>query len=90
MSIAIVTGSGGLIGAESVKFFSKKFDRIIGIDNDSRQYFFGKSASVKRNINLLKKEIKNYSHQHIDIRNNEKIKVPNMHILFEKKNLLIL
>ena len=55
MSIAIVTGSGGLIGAESVKFFSKKFDRIIGIDNDSRQYFFGKSASVRTNIDLLKK-----------------------------------
>ena len=73
MSIAIITGSGGLIGAESVKFFSKKFDKIIGIDNDSRQYFFGKSASVKANINLLKKEIKNYRHQHIDIRNNKKI-----------------
>ena len=68
MSIAIITGSGGLIGAESVKFFSRKFDRIIGIDNDSRQYFFGKSASVKPIINLLKKDIKNYRHHHIDIR----------------------
>ena len=73
MSIAIITGSGGLIGAESAKFFSKKFDKIIGIDNDSRQYFFGKLASVKTTINLLKKEIKNYSHQYIDIRNNKKI-----------------
>ena len=61
MSIAIITGSGGLIGAESAKFFSKKFDRIIGIDNDSRKYSFGKLASVKTNINLLKKEIKNYN-----------------------------
>ena len=51
MSIAIITGSGGLIGAESVKFFSKKFVKIIGIDNDLRKYFFGKSASVKANIN---------------------------------------
>ena len=42
MSIAIITGSGGLIGAESVKFFSKKLNRIVGIDNDSRQNFFGK------------------------------------------------
>ena len=73
MSVAIITGSGGLIGAESVKFFSKKFDRIIGIDNDLRQYFFGKLGSVKPNINLLRREIKNYSHQHIDIRNNKKI-----------------
>ena len=44
MSIAIITGSGGLIGAESVKFFSKKFDKIIGIDNNFRQYFFSRSA----------------------------------------------
>ena len=34
MSIAIITGSGGLVGAESVKFFSKKFVKIIGIDNE--------------------------------------------------------
>jgi len=73
MSIAIITGSGGLIGAESVKFFSKKFSKIIGIDNDLRRYFFGKSASVKTNINLLKKEIKNYNHKYIDIRNNQKM-----------------
>ena len=73
MSIAIITGSGGLIGAESVKFFSRKFDKIIGIDNNSRQYFFGKLASVNTNINLLKKEIKNYNHLHIDIRNNKKM-----------------
>ena len=58
MSIAIITGAGGLIGAESVKFFSNKFDKIIGIDNNSRQYFFGKSASVELNINFLKKKNK--------------------------------
>ena len=57
MSIAIITGSGGLIGAESVKFFSKKFDKIIGIDNDSRRYFFGRIASVRANIALLKKKM---------------------------------
>ena len=73
MSIAIITGSGGLIGAESVKFFSKKFDRIIGIDNNLRQYFFGKTASVKPNINLLKKKIKNYKHFNLDIRNKNQI-----------------
>ena len=73
MSIAIITGSGGLIGAESVKFFSKKFDRIVGIDNNARQYFFGKTASVKSNINFLRRKIKNYKHIQIDIRNNNKI-----------------
>ena len=33
MSIAIVTGSGGLIGAESVKFFSKKlYDKRLSLN----------------------------------------------------------
>ena len=72
MSIVIVTGSGGLIGAESVKFFSDKFDKIIGIDNDFRRYFFGKSASVKQNISILKKEINNYKHQYFNIINKKK------------------
>ena len=45
MFIAIITGYGGSIRAESVKFFSKKFDKNIGIDNDSHQYFFCKLAN---------------------------------------------
>ena len=46
MKIIIVTGSNGLIGSESVRFFSKNFDLVIGIDNDSRKKFFGKNAST--------------------------------------------
>ena len=56
MSILLITGSGGLIGSESVKFFSKKFSKIIGIDNDMRAYFFGKQASIKKNIFNIKKQ----------------------------------
>ena len=74
MSIVIITGSGGLVGAESVKFFSKKFSKVIGIDNDMRAYFFGKSSSVKKNIMNIQKDIKNYKHYTADIRNNFKIK----------------
>tara|TARA_Y100000590_G_scaffold33501_1_gene36749 strand:- start:2060 stop:3106 length:1047 start_codon:yes stop_codon:yes gene_type:complete len=74
MSIVIITGSGGLVGAESVKFFSKKFSKVIGIDNNMRAYFFGKNGSVKKNIISLKKNVKNYTHHNIDIRNLSKIK----------------
>ena len=73
MSIVVITGSGGLIGAESVKFFSKKFSKVIGIDNDMRSYFFGKSASVRKNISFIKKNYKNYHHYEIDIRNFKKL-----------------
>jgi len=44
MSIAIVTGSAGLIGSESVEFFSSKFDVVIGIDNNMREYFLAKTV----------------------------------------------
>lgn len=71
MNIAIITGSGGLIGSESVEFFAGKFDKIIGIDNDMRQYFFGGEASTNWNVEQLKAKHKNYEHRNIDIRNYE-------------------
>ncbi|MCB0395445.1 MAG: NAD-dependent epimerase/dehydratase family protein [Flavobacteriales bacterium] len=69
--IAIVTGSAGLIGSEAVRFFSDKFDTIIGIDNDMRSYFFGKDASVKWNKEHLQAECENYIHNEVDIRSYE-------------------
>lgn len=44
MKTAIITGASGLIGSEAVAFLHKKFDSIVGIDNDMRQYFFGQDA----------------------------------------------
>ena len=69
MKIAIVTGSAGLIGSESVNFFSQKFDKVIGIDNNYRQTLFGTDASVQWNIERLEKQIDNYEHYSLDIRN---------------------
>jgi CDP-paratose 2-epimerase len=65
--IALVTGSQGLVGSESVKFLINKGLNVIGIDNDSRKYFFGKEASTEK----VKKELlkyKQYEHKSIDIR----------------------
>lgn len=69
MKIAIITGSGGLIGSESVSFFAQHFDKMIGIDNDMRKYFFGEDASTSWNVNNLKEKVDNYDHYSIDIRN---------------------
>jgi CDP-paratose 2-epimerase len=68
MNIALVTGASGLIGGESVEFFAKKFDLVVGIDNDQRAYFFGKDASTAWNKNRLEQEIANYKHYDTDIR----------------------
>ena len=38
MSIVLITGSSGLVGSESVNFFSKKGFDVIGIDNDLRKF----------------------------------------------------
>ena len=53
MSVAIVTGSAGLIGSESVSFLAEKFDIVVGIDNNLRQYFFGEDGSTKWNRERL-------------------------------------
>ncbi len=71
--IILVTGSAGLIGSESVRFFCKKGFNVVGIDNDARGYFFGPSASIKRNKILLQKQYPNYTHLSIDIRNQKKV-----------------
>ncbi len=69
MKIALITGSAGLIGSESVRFFSKKFDLVVGIDNNFRARFFGENASVEWNRIKLEEEIPNYKHYTADIRN---------------------
>ena len=70
----LVTGSAGLIGSESVKFFSEKGFDIFGIDNNFRKYFFGKDGDTTWNKKLLRKKIKNYKHYNVDIRDDEKIR----------------
>jgi CDP-paratose 2-epimerase len=68
MQIALITGSAGLIGSESVRFFSSKGFKIVGIDNDLRRYFFGNEASTDWNKSRLQEEIPSYDHHAVDIR----------------------
>lgn len=68
MKIALITGAAGLIGSESVNFFSDKFDLIVGIDNNMRQYFFGAEASTEWNEKALREKHSNYKHYNCDIR----------------------
>lgn len=69
MKTAFITGSSGLIGSESVRFFAGKGLSVIGIDNDMRKYFFGKEASTGWNALKLKADIRDFTHKNIDIRN---------------------
>ena len=71
MKIVLVTGSSGLIGGESVEFMSKKFDLVIGIDNDMRSYFFGSESSTNWNKNRLEEACPNFKSYQADIRSIE-------------------
>ncbi len=69
--ICLITGSSGLIGSESVAFFAGKFDRIIGIDNNMRERFFGENASTEWNTKRLQEQFPNFEHFNTDIRDVE-------------------
>ena len=67
---AIITGSDGLVGSESVRYFSNLGFKIIGIDNNSRKKFLV-TMSILKNRYKLKKEVKNYIHFNLDITKRE-------------------
>ena len=68
MSLCIVTGSAGLIGAESVRFFHALGMDVIGIDNNMRQYFFGEEASTEWSLQSLVKDCPRFANIALDIR----------------------
>lgn len=68
MSIIIVTGAAGLIGSESVRRFALEGFKVVGIDNDLRQWFFGKEASTLANRQKLIATVPGYQHHDFDIR----------------------
>ena len=68
MSVIIVTGAGGLIGAQTVRHFAKSADTIVGVDNDMRAYFFGDESSTAWATDSHKQDLDNYVHRALDIR----------------------
>lgn len=68
MSLALITGSAGLIGSEAARFFAAKGLDVVGIDNDMRRSFFGEGASNSRNLARLQRDVPTYRHSPIDIR----------------------
>lgn len=69
MSVALITGSCGLVGSESASFFAKKGFKIVGVDNNLRKFFFGKEGDVSWVKKKLKYNLKSYIHYNSDIRN---------------------
>lgn len=68
MSVAIITGSAGLIGSEAARHFAAKGMDVVGIDNDMRSYFFGPAASTDWMRRQLQATLPHYEHHGVDIR----------------------
>jgi CDP-paratose 2-epimerase len=68
MPVAIITGSGGLIGSESVAHFVEAGYKVVGLENDMRARFFGDSASTSATSSRLQKQFQEFQSLEIDIR----------------------
>jgi CDP-paratose 2-epimerase len=73
MSIAIITGSAGLIGAEAARCFAARGLDVVGIDNDMRRLFFGGDASTHWSRVALEADLPRYRHIDCDIRDQTEI-----------------
>lgn len=74
MKTAVITGSAGLIGAQSARFFAEQGYHIVGIDNDMRAYYFGPEASTGWSNDQLKQELgEKYTFYSADIRDHKAI-----------------
>ncbi|MFA6242793.1 MAG: NAD-dependent epimerase/dehydratase family protein [Candidatus Hydrogenedentales bacterium] len=71
MSVAIISGSGGLIGAEAARFFGGLGFQVVGIDNNMRKEFFGEEASTAWAVQELRTGLPSYMHYSADIRDGD-------------------
>jgi CDP-paratose 2-epimerase len=68
MGVAIISGSGGLVGSEAVRYFAEQGFDVVGIENDMRAGFFGPEASTAPVTARLEQDIGAFSHVELDVR----------------------
>jgi CDP-paratose 2-epimerase len=74
VSVAVITGSSGLIGSEAAIYFGALGLDVVGIDNDMRRVFFGADASTDWNRRRVQETLgKKYVHHDLDIRDRDAI-----------------
>ncbi len=57
MSVALITGSSGLIGSCCARYFAEKGFDVVGLDNDMRAGFFGEEGSTRSVARELQREL---------------------------------
>lgn len=71
MKKLLVTGSSGLIGSEVCRYFGAEGWEVHGVDNNQRAVFFGPQGDTRWNQERLVKELKNFHHHELDIRDRQ-------------------
>lgn len=73
MSVAVVAGSGGLVGSEAVRRLVGAGHDVVGIENDMRARFFGPAASTAAVTQELRSGLAEFHHTELDIRDRDAI-----------------
>lgn len=74
MPAAVVSGSGGLVGSESVRHLVETGWDVLGLENDMRAHFFGSGASTAHVTNDLVKHYPSFRSLDVDIRNADAVR----------------
>jgi CDP-paratose 2-epimerase len=74
MPLAIVTGSGGLVGSDSVRRLVESGWEVVGLENDMRARFFGPEASTARVTEELRRAYPEFRPIEADIRDEETVR----------------
>lgn len=73
MKNLLVTGSSGLIGSEVCYYFAQKGYKVHGLDNNQRAIFFGSDGDNRHNQSKLQREINDFQHHEVDVRDRSNI-----------------
>jgi CDP-paratose 2-epimerase len=65
---ALVTGSSGLIGSETVSFLDTRGWAVHGLDNNMRCEFFGPDGDTTPNLERLRATTRRFEHHDLDVR----------------------
>jgi CDP-paratose 2-epimerase len=74
MNRILVTGSSGLIGSEVCVHFHSLGWQVHGVDANLRAFFFGPKGDTRWNQSRLQRELKNFYHHELDVRDREGVR----------------
>ena len=74
MRTALVTGSSGLIGSETVAFLDARGWQVHGVDNNMRRDFFGEGGDTTWNLERLLAATARFEHHALDVRDRDGVR----------------